>query len=57
VGSEYTEFQKIYMDLLVWDENAMAFRILAIVCGGLFAFLILCGIYCCIKRCCDRKKV
>ena len=55
-GEEFTSFEKTYMGLLVWDENASAFRIMAIVCAGIFGSLILCGFGCGIKSCVDRRK-
>jgi hypothetical protein len=56
-GEEYSKFQKVYMKYLVWDENAHAFRIMALICAGIFVLLILCCIITCIKSCCDKNKV
>ena len=56
-GVEYTKFEKVYMKYLVWDENADAFRIMAIACAGVFALLILCCFCACIKKCTDKNKV
>ena len=45
------------MKYLVWDENANAFRIMALACAGVFVLLIFCCIFACIKRCTDKNKV
>lgn len=57
VGTEYTNFQKTYMKYLVWDENAQAFRIMALGCLSAFGCIIICCVVACVKKCCDKNKV